>query len=565
MDQARTKTGAEIIVDCLKAEGVEFVFGVIGSSILDLLDVIERTPEIRYVRTQHEQAAVYMADGYARATGRPGVCTATCGPGVTNMVTGIAGAYHESSPVVAILGDIHTAHYGKGSSNFHEIDQENLFRPITKLSKRVEHVGRLAEFTRMAFRTALSGRRGPVYLGIPRNIQKETTEDTTWPIGRYRSQARCWGDPGAVQHAYELLSAARAPAILVGGGIRWTDGEAAILRLAEQVGLPVAVSHKGLVTEDHPWSVGVVGMVANPVAAEVLPQADVILALGCTFNQVTTGSFGNRFIARGAKIIQVDVDATEFGKNYPIELGIVGDLQAVAEDLLAAFDAGNGRHGAAEGRLQHILEAKRGWSQRLLDEGALSDVVPIQRARLMHDINQVVGKDAIISVESGSTHGWAYYGLNAYTPFLEPGDLSAMGTGWCMAMGAKLAFPQRPAVSVTGDGAFMMTCNELATAVDQKIPVVVVVPHNGVYGNVRRKQVEHFAGRFSGSELYIPDLARVAESFGAHGERVERPGDIIPALERALACGKPAVVDVVIDASYETLEPPVKLRVKDRY
>lgn len=164
------RSGAEVIVECLKAEGVEFVFGVIGSSILDLLDVLYRTPEIRYIATQHEQAAAFMADGYARITGRTGVCTATCGPGVTNMVTGITGANNESSPVVAILGDIHTKHYGRGPCTFHELDQESLFRPITKLSKRVEHGDRIAEFVRMAFRTAQSGRKGPVYLGIPRNV-----------------------------------------------------------------------------------------------------------------------------------------------------------------------------------------------------------------------------------------------------------------------------------------------------------------------------------------------------------------------------------------------------------
>jgi thiamine pyrophosphate-dependent acetolactate synthase large subunit-like protein len=566
MDQTKEKNGAEIIVDCLKAEGVEFVFGVIGSSILDLLDVIHRTPEIRYVRAQHEQGAAFMADGYARITGRPGVCTATCGPGVTNMVTGIAGAYHDSSPVVAILGDIHTGHYGKGSSNFHEIDQESLFRPITKMSKRVEHVGRLAEFTRMAFRVAQSGRKGPVYLGIPRNLQKERVQDATWPVPRYRSDARVFADPGAVQQAFELLAGARSPVILVGGGIRWTQGQGAVLRLAEKAGIPVAVSHKGLVTEDHPWSVGVIGMVANPVAADVVAKADVLLTLGCTFNQVTTASYSHRFIPAGAKIIQVDVDPTELGKNYPIELGIVGDLHAVVEDLLAAFDAEGGAGCAdAEARLGSIQEAKIRWRQRLLDEGARSDATPIHRLRLLHDINQVAGRDAIFSAESGATHGWAYYGLEAYSPFLEPGDLSCMGSAWCMAMAAKLAHPNRPVVSVIGDGAFMMTVNELATAVDNHIPVVVVVCHNGVYGNVRRKQIEHFESRFAGSELYIPDLARVAEAFGAHGERVETPEQIVPALERALACGKPAVLDVVVDAAYEVLEPPVKLRVKDRY
>ncbi|MDP2646223.1 MAG: thiamine pyrophosphate-binding protein [Desulfobacterales bacterium] len=564
MDQAREKNGAEIIVDCLKAEGVEFVFGVIGSAILDFLDVIYRTPEIRYIRAQHEQGAAFMADGYARITGRTGICTATCGPGITNMVTGIAGAYNESSPVIAISGDIHTQHYGKGPSNFHEINQENLFRPITKMSKRIENVEQIGEFMRMAFRTAQSGRKGPVYLGVPRNIQKEKARDLTWSPSQYRSEAVSRGDPATIVRACELLFSAKSPAMLVGGGVRWSGAEREILQLAETAGVPVTCSHKGLVAEDHPWSAGVVGMVGYPAAMEAVAKADVILALGCTFNQVTTASYTNRVIPDKAKIIQVDIDPLELGRNFPIHTGIVGDLKAVCREMdekMKAMGPGRGR----EDRLQTLVLAKENWEERLLAEGATSDATPINRLRLMRDLNQALDRNAILSAESGSTHGWFYYGFKAYGPVLEPGDLSCMGSAWCMAMGAKAAFPDRQVVSVIGDGAFMMTLNELATAVDNKLPVVVIVENNGIYGNVRRKQIEHFDSRFAGSELYIPDLARVAQAFGAFGERVVEPGQIIPALERAFASGKPAVLDVVVDASWESLEPEVKLRVKDRY
>lgn len=564
MSKENLKNGAEVMVECLKAEGVKFVFGVIGSSILDFLDAIYRSPEIRYIRTQHEQAAAFMADGYARITGETGVCTATCGPGVTNMVSGIAGAFHESSPIVALLGDIHTSHYGKGSSNFHEIDQENLFRPITKFSKRIEHAERIGEFMRMAFRIAQSGRKGPVYLGIPRNIQKEKAVDAAWAKDRYRSESTVHADLQSIDLACELLLQAQSPVILAGGGVRWARAEKEILELAELMGIPVAVSHKGLVTEDHPWSVGPIGMVGYPVAMDCVAHADIILALGCTFNQVTTASYTDRIIPKEAKIIQVDIDPTEFGKNFPMELGIIGDLKAVLQDMINKLKP-EGMKKKKDKRLKDIMQAKEHWEKRLLSEGAASEAVPINRLRLMRDLNTVLGKDAILAAESGSTHGWFYYGFKAYSPILEPGDLSCMGSGWCMAMAAKLAYPEKPVVSVTGDGAFMMTLNELATAVDNKLPVLVVVPHNSVYGNVRRKQFEHFDERFAGSELYIPNLAQVAESFGAYGERVEKPGEIIPALERALASGKPAVLDVIIDASRKHLEPPGKLRVKDRY
>jgi len=563
MSEKEPKNGAEIIVDCLKAEGVRHVFGVIGSSILDLLDVLYRTPEITYVRAQHEQGAAFMADGYARATGMPAVCTATCGPGVTNMVTGIAGANNESSPVIAILGDINTKHYGKGPANFHEIDQENMFRPITKMSKRIESTDRIEEFMRMAFRTAQSGRKGPVYLGIPRNIQKEKAPSIIWPKESYRSAAAVYGDPKAIDQACEMLLAAKSAVVLVGGGVRWSRAEKEILQLAELLGIPIAASHKGFVTEDHPWSVGVVGMVGNPVAMDVVGDADVVLGLGCTFNQVTTASYTHRVIPEGARIIQVDIDPLELGRNFPIALGITGDLKAVLQEMIKKIPPR--ASSLKEDRLNKLLAAKEAFAQRLLSEGAESDAVPINRLRLMRDLGKVIDKDAIVSAESGSTHGWFYYGFKSYTPLLEPGDLSCMGSGWCMAMGAHFAFPKRQVVSFIGDGAFMMTLNELATAVDHKIPIVVVVEHNEVYGNVRRKQIEHFDKRFAGSELYIPDLAKVAQALGARGERVEKPQEIIPAMERALASGRPSVLDVIVDKSWDSLEPSVKLRVKDRY
>jgi len=564
LNEKGSKTGAEIIVDCLKAEGVQFVFGVVGSAILDLLDVIYRTPGIRFIRVQHEQAGAFMADGYAKMTGEPGICTATCGPGVTNMVTGVAGAFHDCSPLIVIGGDIHTSHYGRGSSNFHEIDQEALFRPITKMSKRIEHVERVGEFMRMGFRVAQSGRKGPVYLGIPRNIQKEKVRGEVWPKERYRSASLVRGDERAIDQACELLLKAKSPVMLGGGGVRWAMAQSEILELAELMGIPVAVNQKGCVTEDHPWSVGVVGTTGYPHARDLIREADLLLTLGCTLNQVTTASYTDQVIPRRAKIIQVDIDPTEFGKNFPIELGVAGDLKAVLREMIEQLKPEASKR-EKESRLRDILLRKEKFEERLLSEGAESDAVPIHRLRLMRDLNKVLGKDAIISSESGSTNGWFYYGFKAHTPLLEPGGLSCMGSGWCMAMGASVAYPDRPVVSVIGDGAFMMTLNELATAVDNKIPVVVVVQHNAVYGNVRRKQITHFEERFAGSELYIPDLTKFAHSFGAYGERVEKPEQIIPALGRALASEKPAVLDVIIDASKESLEPPVKLQVKDRY
>ncbi len=558
-------SGADIIVEYLKAEGVTHVFGVVGSSILDLMDSLARSPQIRYVQTQHEQAAAYMADGYARVTGRPGVCVATVGPGATNLIGGISQAYLESSPVIALCGEIHTLHYGKGASNFHEIEQSLLYKPVTKLSVRIERTDRIVEILSKAFRVATSGRKGPVYLGLPRDVQKNRMDAPEIPSPRYlKPEGVVRGDAAQIRRAVEMLLAASRPVLLAGGGIRWAQAKDAVIALAECLGIPMAITHKGLIPEDHPLCVGVIGTTGCPVAAETVQESDLLLALGCTFSQVTTGSYGHKMIPAKAKIIHVDLDPTEIGKNYPVELGIVGDAKAVLEEMLALVgERGKGRVRDTD-REKRIASLKVEWERSLLAD-ATSDRVPITRLRMLRDLRTVLDHDAIVGAESGATHGWFTYGFPCYEPILEPGDYSIMGSALCMAMAAKVAYPERQVVSVTGDGAVMMVAAEIATAVANSLPVLIVVPHNGIYGNMLRKQHTHFEDRFIGTRLYMPDLAEVARAFGAHGERVEKPAELIPAYRRALASKKPALVDVIIGNEWEELEAPTKLKVADRY
>jgi acetolactate synthase-1/2/3 large subunit/sulfoacetaldehyde acetyltransferase len=487
------------------------------------------------------------------------------------MVSGIAQAYVESSPVIALLGDISTLHHGRGSSNFHEVDQEAVFRPITKVSRRVERADRLGEWLHTAFRVATAGRRGPVALHLPRDILRaQVVAEVPAPLD-HRPVAAPRGDPSQIETAAGLLAQAERPVLLVGGGVRWSPGAPeAALALAGRSGLAAVVSHKGLLPEDHPNSFGLVGMTSNPIAMQAINQADVVLAVACTLSQVTTASYGHKVIPAGAKIIHVDLDPTEMGKSYPLAAGIVGDARAVLENLLdttfreAQKTAPEDIPAARRQWLDELVAARADWAADVAAQ-ATSDQVPIHRLRLLADVRKVLDRDATLSAEAGSTHQWFRYGFRATTPMLEPGDYSIMGSAYCMALAAKLAHPDRQVVSFIGDGAFMMVGLELATAVTQKIPVVAIVCHNDIYGNVRRKQITHFESRFIGSDLHIPDLAEFAHAFGAYGERVEQPGDIIPALERALASGQPAVLDVMVDRSPEMLEPPTKLRVADRY
>lgn len=561
---SRLGSGGDLVVAYLKAEGVKFVFGVIGSSILDLTDALYREPAIRYVPTQHEQAAAYMADGYARLTGQPGVCTATVGPGVTNLTSGMAQAFVESSPVIALAGDIHTHHYGKGSSNFHEIDQQALYRPITKMSQRVEQPDRLGEFMRMAFRTALSGRRGPVYLGLPRDILKARLPIEAPPPATYRPLShKLRADPDQVDLVAGLLAQAERPVMLLGGGLRWSPGALeAALALAETWQIPIVSSLKGLASEDHRRVFGLIGSTNSPVATRTVQESDLILAVAHTFSQVATNSYGYKTIPRNPRIVHIDLDPTEIGKNYPVVAGLVGDAATTLTDLARALPATpqyDRRHWLAE------LEQARAEFWEQLAAMAQADSRPISRMRLLGDMQTVLDHDAIISAEAGATHQWYRYGYRASQPLLEPGGYSIMGSAFCMGLAAKLAYPERQAVALLGDGAFMMIMPEIATAVAQHIPLVAIVCHNNVYGNVQSKQFLNFEGRRIGTDLYIPDLAAVARDLGAHGERVEAPQDIIPALERALGSGKPAVLDVIVEARPETLEPPTKVRVADRY
>ena len=556
-------SGADIIVEYLQREGVTHIFGVLGSAVLDLMDSLARQDSIRYIPVQHEQAAAFAADGIARLTGKPAVFMCTVGPGATNATSGIAQAWAESSPVIALFGDVSTQHKGKGASTFHEIDQEGVFRPITKASIRLERGDRIVETLQQAFRIASAPRMGPVVLNIPRDIQKAKWEYTIPDdVTAFRSSGRVRGDARQIERAAALLREAANPVILAGGGVRWAQCQSDVIALAELLDAPIVVSHKGTISDFEPYCAGIIGTTNSPVATETIRAADVVLALGCTFSQVMTASYGYKVIPANAKIIHVDIDPTEIGKSYPAKVGFVADVKSAVEDLKcevgsAKFEVGTSRRDA--------LCKRKAEFEAAITPLAKSDAQPITRLRMLRDLHSVLPNDAILAAEAGATHSWFIYGYPARLPLLEPGDFSNMGSAYCMAMGAAALYPDRVVASVTGDGAFMMVLNELATCVAQRLNVMAVIPHNNVYGNMYNKQIRNFGGRHLGTELCVPNLAEVARAFGAHGERVERPEDLIPAYRRALESGKPSVVDVVISIAESELEPPTKLRVADRY
>jgi thiamine pyrophosphate-dependent acetolactate synthase large subunit-like protein len=557
-------TGADIIVEYLQREGVTHIFGVLGSAVLDLMDSLARQDTIRYIPVQHEQAAAFAADGIARLTSKPAVFLATVGPGATNATSGIAQAWAESSPVIALFGDVSTQHKGKGASTFHEIDQAGVFRPITKASIRLERGDRIIETLQQAFRIAVAPRMGPVALNIPRDLQRARWEyKMPDDVHAYRSAGRARGDARQIERAARLLCDAQAPVILAGSGIRWAQCQRDVIALAALLDAPIVLSKKGTLSDFEPYCAGIIGTTNNPIATEIIRAADVILALGCTFSQVMTASYGHQVIPADAKIIHVDIDPTEIGKSYPVAVGFVADVKSALEDLMLEIESWRLEVGNRP-RLNALTQRKRDL-EAIIAPRAQSSAMPITRLRMLRDLHAVLPDDAILAAEAGATHAWFIYGYPTRAPILEPGDYSNMGSAYCMAMGAAALYPGRAVASVTGDGAFMMVLNELATCVANKLNVIAVIPHNNIYGNMFNKQIKNFARRHLGTQLNVPNLAEVARAFGAHGERVERPVDLIPAYRRALESGKPAVVDVIVSNAEDELEPPTKLRVPDRY
>lgn len=556
-----TQTIANTMIELLRCEGVDTVFSLIATSILDPFDALAREPSIRVVATQHEQAAAFMSDGYARVTQRPAVCLLSAGPGATNAITGIAQAYQESSPVVVLASETSTGIHGRGRSNFHEIDQLALFKPITKWAARAERAERIPELVRRAFHIATSGRPGPVYVGLPKDfLLKPAPEKLLWPV-RPHTFTRASSPPADLERALELLLAADKPFILAGGGVLWSGARAHLQRLAERLAAPVAATpwHRGIIPDDHPLGVGQLGNTGTQPALTLAAEADVILVIGSTMSELTTDRYGYKIIPQTAKLIQIDIDPEEIGKHYPVELGLTGDARTILEELLARLQARG--MGASDWqnhpRLREVAALKRDWEQWLAELRQADEPAPLGRLTVMHELRALLNREAIIIAESGGTAAYTRFAMPAYEPQIFPGDFSAMGSGYCMAMGAKIAQPDRQVVSLDGDGAFMMVLPELQTAVEQKINTLAVIFHNNSYANMKYKQTELFEGRYLGVDFNYPNFARIAQEFGAWGEQVESVGQLRPALERALAAGQPAVLDVLTNPADQV--PPSQI------
>ncbi|MFP3292770.1 MAG: biosynthetic-type acetolactate synthase large subunit [Nitrososphaeria archaeon] len=534
-------SGSRALIKALEREGVDVVFGIPGGAIMPVYDELLNSG-LRHVLARHEQSAAHMADGYARASGRVGVCMATSGPGATNLLTGVATAYLDSTPLVAITGQVPTHMMGRDA--FQEIDAVGIYTHVTKYSFQPQRPEEIPWTVRAAFFLASTGRTGPVHIDLPKDVQTGEAE-MAFPdaveIRGYRPYVP--PDPAAVARALDMLLESERPIILAGGGVIKSGAHDYLLQLAESALIPVAstLMGKGAIPEDHPLALGLVGMHGTVQANKLVNEADLILAIGVRFSDRTTMEV--RGFAPDARIVHFDVDPTEVSKNVRASHAVIGDLRSSLKLLLEMFRerARTGNWGAWRRRVNEVSSE---WRDRIL--GTKSEFSP---PYLLKAMREVLPPDAIVATEVGQNQMWAALYFRALRPrtFITSGGLGTMGFGFPAAIGAKAARPDVPVVDIAGDGSFMMTMNSLATSIDEKLPVIVVILNNSSLGMVAQWQRLFYNRRYAATLFGTnPDFVRLAESFGAEGVRVYSLDEFRSALARAMRTEVTTVIDVPI-------------------
>ena len=545
---ATKMNGANALLESLERQGVKHVFGILGGAILPVYDALCYHPRIRHILARHEQGAAHEADGYARASGRPGVCFATSGPGATNLVTGIANAYMDSSPVIAITGQVPSAgvnsSYMIGKDAFQEADIIGITTPITKYNHQVRSAAEIPQAVNAAFYIATTGRPGPVLIDVPKNVQAETAEidfNTKIDLRGYKPPGT--PHPLQIRKATELLIEAERPVILAGGGVITANAADELLTIAELLLAPVATTFmgKGSFPEIHPLSIGNIGMHGNPLANKLLLEADVLLAVGTRFSDRSTGNTDT--FCPEAKKIQIDIDAAEIGKNIEVDIPIVANaketLSAIYERLIQ-----QAKKKTENAWIKRVKEAKK-----LLNPPEKSKPKELKPKTLLQTLRKLLPEDAIVTTEVGQNQMWSALYFKALKPrtFISSGGLGTMGFGFPAAIGAKTACPNRHVVDIAGDGSFIMTEQELACSVLEGIPVTVIVLNNGVLGMVAQWQRMFYKKRYIATKLgTYPDFVKLAEAYGAQGVRVGSIAEFQKAVKTALKSTVTTVIDVPI-------------------
>ena len=539
------KTGSQIIVESLKKEGVDILFNYPGGAVLPLFDELQSAP-FHQVLVRHEQAAVHAADGYARATGKVGVVIVTSGPGATNTVTGIATAFMDSIPVVIMTGQVPTLLIGNDA--FQEADIIGITRPCTKHNYLAKDVKDLARTIKEAFYVARSGRPGPVLIDLPKDVLVDSAE-FKYPekilIRGY--QPTYEGHVGQIQRAVKLMLKSKKPVLYVGGGIISSNASKELTLFAEKLGIPVTMTLMGLgsIPGNHPLSLGMLGMHGTYWANMAVMESDLLIAIGSRFDDRVTGKI--EAFAPQAKIIHIDIDPTSISKNVRVDLPIVGDCKRVLSKILSFLeDEDVGAFKTGMDKWHHQIDKFRAIHSMNYEQREM-----IKPQYVIEKIFELTKGDAIISTEVGQNQMWTAQ----YFPFLRPrtlltsGGLGTMGYGFPAAMGAQVAFPNKLVIDISGDGSFQMNSQELATVVQYRLPVKVVVLNNGYLGMVRQWQEFFYGKRYASVSLegVSPDFVKLAEAYGAVGLRATKPEEVLPSLRKAFSTPEPVIIDFEID------------------
>jgi acetolactate synthase-1/2/3 large subunit len=556
-------TASDFIADYVIDEGVPFLVGIPGHGNLTLYDAFaRRADEIEMIMVRHEQAAAHLADGWARVTGKPLVITTSVGPGAVNTLVGLATAMADSIPLVAITGNCQTYFLERGAIqdiSHHATSQfTEMARPAVKRAWSLRSANELPRVLPAAFRLATTGRPGPVHIEIPMDVQAEPLSVKLSASSFHPASTRLYPDPAAVDAAATAILAAERPVVLAGGGVILSDAAGELLRLIEWLGIPVITTtqSKGVIPEDHALNAFYTGPKGSSCGSEIARGADLLIAFGFRFSEWASGSYkdGEVFTIPPQRIVQVDIDPLEIGRNYPVEAGVLGDLKATIEALCDEIEQREGRRNWEQSaRQQHLAQLQKDWQALVRGQ---SDGSELTTSFMLQELRRVLPRDSVVVSSSGHIQGQLYQEFPVYAPgaHISAGGFSTMGFTVPAAIGVKLAKPGLPVVGVLGDGDFLMTAQELATAVQYDIPVIYCVGNNAGYLSIRDMQARLFGldalvateSRFSSSgDWYTPNIAGVARAFGAMAEVVSNREELAPTLERALATERPTVVEVL--------------------
>jgi len=532
------KTGAKILVESLQREGVEIIFGYPGGVVLPIYDELYNS-SLRHILVRHEQAAAHAADGYARASGRVGVCLATSGPGACNLVTGIATAYMDSVPIVALTGQVPTNLLGNDA--FQESDITGITMPITKHNYLVKDTADLGRVVQEAFYIAGTGRPGPVLIDIPKDVSTKVIKEPPVPekviLRGYNPTYR--GHKRQIEKALQLINAAERPVIYAGGGVILSNASAELVDFATQLGIPITTTLMGIgcIPGDHPLNLGMLGMHGTEYANFAITESDLLFSIGVRFDDRVTGK--TETFAPHAKIIHIDIDPAEIGKNKRVDVPVVGDVKAVLQEMLLMLK----KDGQKDAWLKKIRHWKQHHPLKCPQDGRLHPQFVIRQ------MSELLGGDAIIVSEVGQNQMWTaqHYCFKTPRTWITSGGLGTMGYGLPAAMGAHFARPDLPVFDVAGDGSIQMNIQEFGTISHNRIPVKIAILNNRFLGMVRQWQELFYDRRYSFTELPPVEFVKIANAYGIEGVKVESPDEVMPALRAALDCDGPFVLDFRIE------------------